>query len=107
MEILWAWLKVRIEREVKMTLSASERVGQRPLGLICVFSPSSVRCKAASSPLWDTLRTPVSQILELGSGGSSPHALLGSVGVIQVLCVTPSAVFATEGVELTTLALMA
>jgi hypothetical protein len=90
-----------------MTLSASERVRERPLGLICVFSPSSIRREAASSTLRASLRTTVSRIPELGSVGLSPRAPLGSVGVGRVFCVTPSAVSTTRGVELTTLASMA
>ena len=39
MEILWVWLEVRIEREKKMSLSASERGQARPLGLITVSLP--------------------------------------------------------------------
>ena len=49
----------------------------------------------------------VGRIPELGSGGSSPRAPLGSVGVGRVLCFTPSMVSATGGVELMPLALMA
>jgi len=90
-----------------MTLSASKQVGQRLLGLICVFSPGFVRREAASSPSWAGLRTPVSWIPELGSGGSSPRAPLGLVGVSRVACVTPSRVSTTRGAKLTILALMA
>ena len=40
MEILWAWLGVRIEREkVEMSLFVSERGRARPLGLVSVISP--------------------------------------------------------------------
>jgi len=92
--------------KVNITLSASKRVRRRPLGLICVFSHGPVQHEAASSPSWASLRTPVYWILELGSGGSSPRALLGSVGVDQISCVTPSVVSATGGAELTTLASM-
>ena len=90
-----------------MTLSASERVRQRPLGFIYIFSPGSVRREAAMSPSQASLRTLVSWIPEIGSSGSSPRASLGSVGVGRVSCVTPSMVSATRGVELTTLASMA
>ena len=39
-EILWVWLRVRIEREkVEMSLSASEWGGAGPLGLVSVISP--------------------------------------------------------------------
>ena len=90
-----------------MTLSTSKQVGQRPLGLICVFSPSSGQREAASNPSWVSLQTPVSWIPRLGSGGSSPRASLGLVGVSLILCVTPSVVSITGGVELMTLASMA
>ena len=40
MEILWVWLRVRIEREkVEMSLFVSERGRARPLGLVSVISP--------------------------------------------------------------------
>ena len=42
--------------------------------------------------------------LNLGSGGSSPQAPWGLVGVGHVSCVTPSLVSTTGGAELTTLA---
>ena len=90
-----------------MALSASKRVEQGPLGLICIFSPSSVRHEAASSPSRVGLRTSVGQIPELGLGGLSPRAPLGLVGVGRVSCVTLSVVSATKGVELMTLASMA
>jgi len=96
-----------LDEKVEMTLFASKRVDRRPLGLIYVFSPGSVRREAASSPSWAGLRTPVSWISELGLGGSSPQALLRLVGVGRVLCVTPSAVATTRGIELMTLASMA
>ena len=94
-------------KKIEMTLSISKHVGRRPLGLICVFSPGSVRHEVASSPLWAGLRTSVGWIPESGSGGSSPRALLGLVGVGLISCVTPSMVSANGGVELTTLASMA
>ena len=90
-----------------MTLSASERVEQRPLGLICVFSPGTIRREVTSGPSRAGLRTSVSWTPDLGLGGSSPQASWGSVGVGRVLCVTPSVVSATGGVELTSLALTA
>ena len=38
-EILWVWLRVRIEREkVEMSLSASERGRAGPLGLVSIIS---------------------------------------------------------------------
>ena len=83
-----------------MTISASERVRQGPLGLICVFSPSSIRCEAASGPSRANLRTLVRWIPKFRSGGSSPRAPWGSVGVGCVSCITPSSVSATRGVEL-------
>ena len=90
-----------------MTLFASKRVRQRPLGLIYVFSPGSVQHEAASSPSWASLQTPVNWIPELGSGGLSPRALLGSLGVSRISCVTLSMVSTIGGAELTTLASMA
>ena len=90
-----------------MTLSASEQVGQRPLGLICVFSPDFVRHVVASSPWRAGLRTPVRWIPEFGSGGLSPRAPWGSVGVGRVSCIILSMVFTTGGAELMTLVLMA
>ena len=93
--------------KVEMTLYASNRVGRRSLGLICVFSPGSGRREAASSPSWVGLRTLISWIPVLGSGGSIRRASLGSVGVGRGSRVTPSAVSTTRGVELTTLASMA
>ena len=65
----------------EITLSASERVERRLLGLIYVFSPSSIRCEVALSPSQAGLQTLFSWISELGSGGLRPRALLGSVGV--------------------------
>ena len=82
-----------------MTMSASERVEQRPLGLICVFSPSSIRREVALSPSWVSLQTLVSWILELGSGGLSCQAPLGSVGVGHDSCVTPSSVLQLRGLS--------
>ena len=41
MRILWARLEAGLNKKVEMTLSASMRVGQRPLRLICVFFPGS------------------------------------------------------------------
>ena len=93
--------------KVEMTLSTSKRVGRRPLGLIYIFSPSSVRREVALSPSRAGLRTLVRWIPESGSSGSNPQAPLGSVGVDQILCDTPSVVSATEGVELMSLASMA
>ena len=90
-----------------MTMSASKQVGQRPLGLIYDFCPGFVQCEVASSPLRDGLRTLVRWIPKFGSGGSSPRALWGSVGVSRVSCVTLSMVSTTGGVKLTTLASMA
>ena len=46
-------------KKVEMILSASKRIGQRPLGLICVFSPGSVRHEAASGHSRAGLRTPI------------------------------------------------
>ena len=84
-----------------MTLSTSKQVRQRSLGLICVFSPGSIRREAASSPSRGVLQTLIRWILEFGSGGSSPSAPWGSVGVGRISCVTPSSA------KLTTLASMA
>ena len=40
MEILWVWLRVRIEREkVETSLSAFEQGRAGPLGLVSVISP--------------------------------------------------------------------
>ena len=94
-------------KNVEMTLSAFKWVGRRPLGLIYIFSPSSGRRGAALSPSWVHLRTLVSWIPELGSGGSRLRAPLGSIGVGRISCVTPSTVFSTRGAELMTLASMA
>ena len=90
-----------------MTMFASEQFRQRPLGLICIFSPSSIRCEAASGPSWASLQTLVWWIPKFGLGGSSPRALWGLVGVGQISCVTLSSVYATGGAKLTTLASMA
>ena len=54
-----------------MSLFASKQGRARPLGLIYVFSPGSVRHEAASSPSWADLRTLVSWIPKLGSDGLS------------------------------------
>ena len=105
MEILWAWLEVRIERErSRCPCPLLSGVRQRPLGLIYVFSPGSVRREAALGPLRAAFEP---QSPEFGLGGSSPRAPWGSVGVGRLSCVTLSLVFATRGAELTTLASMA
>ena len=70
--ILSGRLRLGSNEKVEMTLSASEWVGRRLLGLICVFFPSSVGRDMVLSPLWANLRTSIGQIPELGSGGSSP-----------------------------------
>ena len=36
--------------KVELTLFASKRVGQRPLGFIYIFSPGSVQCEAVLGP---------------------------------------------------------
>ena len=90
-----------------MSLFTSERGRERPLGLIYIFSLGSVRRDVASSTSWAGLQTLVNWIPELGSGGSIPQASLGSVGVSQISCVTPSVVSTTGGADLTTLASMA
>ena len=64
--------RLGLNEKVEMTLSASKWVEQRLLGLICVFSPSSVRREAASSPSRDSLQTLIRWIPEFGSGSSSP-----------------------------------
>ena len=100
-------LRLESNEKVEMTMSAYTRVGQRPLGLNYIFSPSSIRHEAASGPSRASLQTLVWWIPKFGSGGLSPQALWGSVGVSHVSCVTPFIVFATRGAELTTLASMA
>ena len=84
-----------------MTLFASKWDGQRPLRLICVFPPGSLfdtrRPWALREPAFDPWS------FDLGLGGSSLQALLGSIGVGHDSCVTPSSVFATRGAEVTTL----
>ena len=93
--------------KVEMTLSAFKRVGRRPLGPICVFSPGSGQREAASGPSRAGLRTLVWWILEFGLGGSSPQAPWGLEGFDQISCITSSLVSTTRGAKLMTLALMA
>ena len=88
-----------------MTFPALMQVGQRSLRLICVFLPWLLfdvrRPQAFHGPAFEP------RSLDLGSGGSSPRAPWGSVGVGHLSCVTPSLVFVTGGAKLTTLASMA
>ena len=88
-----------------MTLSASERIRQRPLGLICIFLSGSLSDTRQPRALHELAFDPRS--FDLGSGDLSPRAPWGSVGVGHDLCVTPSSVSTTRGAELLTLALMA
>ena len=87
-----------------MTQSASKRVGRRPLGLIYIFSPDSVRREVTLGPSWAAFE-PWSP--DFRSGGSSPQAPRGSVGVGRISCITLSSIFTTRGAELTILASMA
>ena len=69
-----------------MTLSAYRRDEQRPLGLICIFPLTFFDAR------WpQDLREPAFEprSLDLGSGGLSPRAPWGSVGVGRVSCIHP------------------
>ena len=50
MGFLWAQLEARLNKKVEMTLFALMRVEQRPLRLICVFSPSSCSTRGGPRP---------------------------------------------------------
>ena len=50
MGILWAQLEAGLNKKVEMTLFALMRVRQRPLRLICVFSPSSCLMQGGPGP---------------------------------------------------------
>ena len=92
---LWARLEVRIKRE------GQDEATRAHLHFLPWLLFDMRRHRALRGPAFE----PWSPYL--GSGGSSPQAPWGSVGVGRVSCVTLSSVSATGGAELMTLASMA
>jgi len=81
------------------------RDGRRPLRLIYVFSPGSCLTRGG---LVSFAGRPSNLGLSMSDRAAwVPEPCWGLIGVGHFSCVTPSSVFATGGVELTTLASMA